>query len=362
MMKGFVAYSKSDSGAVGDLMVHLKGLKHRGIIDMWYDHQLIPSGGWDENIRAEIRKANLIIFCVSADLLASDYIQKVELPIALSRHNNREATVIPVIFRRCLWKSSKLGRLQGIPAKGKTVRDYIRNKRSDDVFTEVASAIYDAVQAREEIPDRSNPASSGRKAPTKDWIHSSGVKSVEQADSSCLQHFNLFSIHKCVRSDTVLGYPYIAVDDGRRYFMEISDDHIVLEEFDEEKLGFMADHEKVRTIQPLEIDADGVYDSALREYMAFIISFTVFSDNRILVVAANDIWYSEWESSLVDDIVYRVDRKFVDRSKSAEGAPIIQLDNGSVRLPASTSEYKCVRRMGRFLSVLDVVASLSRSC
>lgn len=178
MKKGFVAYSKADSEAVGSLMVHLKGLKHKGIIETWHDRQLVPGEEWDSKIRAELEAADVIIFCVSADFLANDYIQQIEVPKAIDRHDQNEATVIPVFFRRCAWEGHTLGKIQGIPAKGKTVQDYIRDGTVDDIWTEVASAVRNAVQSRQQVPDQSLLPSADRKAGPKTWKRSTGAKPV----------------------------------------------------------------------------------------------------------------------------------------------------------------------------------------
>ena len=114
-------------------MVHLKGLEYQGLIQTWYDRHIVPGEEWDAKIRDELAAADVVIFCVSADLLATDYVQRIEIPKAISRHERGEATVIPVILRKCAWEGSALGKLQGIPTKGQTVQDYARNGDPDDV-------------------------------------------------------------------------------------------------------------------------------------------------------------------------------------------------------------------------------------
>ena len=108
MRKIFVAYSKADSSNVDRLMVHLKGLEHEGI-ETWCDRDTTPGEEWDARIRAELAAADVIIFCVSADLLATNYVQRIEIPKALARRDRGEATVIPVIIGKCAWEDSALG-------------------------------------------------------------------------------------------------------------------------------------------------------------------------------------------------------------------------------------------------------------
>lgn len=183
MRKGFVAYSKADSSDVDRLMVHLKGLEYEGLIETWYDGHIVPGEEWDLKIRAELSAADVVIFCVSADLLATDYIQRVEIPKAIVRHECGEAIVIPVILRKCAWQGHALGRLQGIPAKDGTVRDYARNGDPDDIWTEVTSAVRDAIRARQDSLDHDRPTSPEREAPPETWIHPSGAKPVILSDT-----------------------------------------------------------------------------------------------------------------------------------------------------------------------------------
>lgn len=183
MRKGFVAYSKADFSDVDRLMVHLKGLEYEGLIETWYDGHIVPGEEWDSKIRAELSAADVIIFCVSADLLATEYVQRVEIPKAIARHERGEAIVIPVILRKCAWQGHALGRLQGIPAKDGTVRDYARNGDPDDVWTEVTSAIRDAVCSRQESLDQNRPISPDREAPPEAWIQPSGAKPVILSDT-----------------------------------------------------------------------------------------------------------------------------------------------------------------------------------
>lgn len=183
MLKGFVAYSKTDSSDVERLRVHLKGLEYEGLIETWHDGQIAPGEEWDAKIRAELGAADVIIFCVSADLLATDYVQRIEIPKAIARHDRREATVIPVILRRCAWEGNVLGKLQGIPAKGSTVRDHVRNGDADEIWATVASAVRDAVHARQETIEHNRSISPEQEAPPETWVQPSGARPVVFAET-----------------------------------------------------------------------------------------------------------------------------------------------------------------------------------
>ncbi len=52
---------------------------------------------------------------MSPDFLASDYINRHEMTIAMKRHAEKHARVIPVIVRPALWQHTVLGGLQALP-------------------------------------------------------------------------------------------------------------------------------------------------------------------------------------------------------------------------------------------------------
>ena len=153
MGKCFVAYSKADSSDLERLMTHLKGLEYDGPIETWCDRHIVPGEEWDAKIQDELAAADVIIFCVSADLLATDYVRRIEIPKAITRHDRGEATVIPVILRKCAWEGSALGKLQGIPTKGRTVQDCVRDGDADDVWTMVVSTVRNAIHSHQKILD-----------------------------------------------------------------------------------------------------------------------------------------------------------------------------------------------------------------
>lgn len=68
-----------------------------------------PAGTW----LGAVRSRTLSFFYMMLDLLATEYVQEVEIPKAISRHDLGEATVLPAILGLVLgsathWASSKL--------------------------------------------------------------------------------------------------------------------------------------------------------------------------------------------------------------------------------------------------------------
>ena len=77
---------------------HTSRFSKDGHITTWNDRQ-ITAGQWKAQIDRHLEEADIILFLVSADFLASDYCYEIEMQRALERHRAGEALVIPVIIR-----------------------------------------------------------------------------------------------------------------------------------------------------------------------------------------------------------------------------------------------------------------------
>lgn len=119
MKKVFISYSKTDEHYRNELEKHLSVMKRNGTIASWHDRKLLPGEKWDGKIKQELKEADIILFLVSSDFLATDYIYDVELDLALKRDKDSNDNVIcvPIILRPCDWEDSPLGQFNS-PEKG----------------------------------------------------------------------------------------------------------------------------------------------------------------------------------------------------------------------------------------------------
>lgn len=119
--KIFFSYSKYDRELLKQLLNHLSALRLNEKIQPWNDADILPGEDWDNKIRRELDEADIIVLLVSADFLATPYIQSVEIKTAMTRHEQGEVVVIPVILRACSWQSMPFGKLSGLPFKAQPV-------------------------------------------------------------------------------------------------------------------------------------------------------------------------------------------------------------------------------------------------
>ena len=114
-IKVFVSYSHKDEELRAELDTHLKLLQRTGLIQIWHDRRIPPGNAWSQEIDRELQAADLIIFLISADFLASDYSYEVEMTSAMKRHEEDDARVVPVIVRDCNWSKAPFAKLQALP-------------------------------------------------------------------------------------------------------------------------------------------------------------------------------------------------------------------------------------------------------
>ncbi|GAB4364794.1 MAG: hypothetical protein Kow00121_00780 [Elainellaceae cyanobacterium] len=134
----FISYSKQDKELRDGLLAHLRILEGQGIIT-WHDRQILPGTKWDEEIKARLNAADIILLLISADFLNTDYCKNVEIPEALRRHEAGEATVMPVILRQCGWKYTPLAAIQAYPEKAKPIKSWTD---IDEAYTNVVDGVY----------------------------------------------------------------------------------------------------------------------------------------------------------------------------------------------------------------------------
>jgi hypothetical protein len=135
----FYSYSHKDERMRNKLEGHLSLLKREGLISEWHDRKILPGKDLDESIDENLQKANVVLLLVSSEFIASDYCWGVEVKQAMTRADQKQAIVIPVILRPCEWHSAPFGRLEALPTDGRPVASNWKNQ--DEAFEDIAKGI-----------------------------------------------------------------------------------------------------------------------------------------------------------------------------------------------------------------------------
>jgi hypothetical protein len=142
-LKVFISYSHKDGDFKDELVIMLAGLQRRGVIDAWQDRCIEEGDEWYQEIQDTMKDCDLAILLVSANFIASRFIQDEELPKLLKRRMEEGLRVVPVIVKPCMWQSEPILKdLQGLPRDGKPVITFSKeNGDRDQVWTDIAKAI-----------------------------------------------------------------------------------------------------------------------------------------------------------------------------------------------------------------------------
>ncbi|MFN7984815.1 MAG: toll/interleukin-1 receptor domain-containing protein [Vicinamibacterales bacterium] len=97
----FISYSHSDTEYLDRLLVHLKPLEKRSLLELWVDTRLRAGDKWKREIEKALQRATVAVLLVSADFLASDFITDNELPPLLKNAEEQGTRVIPIIVKPC---------------------------------------------------------------------------------------------------------------------------------------------------------------------------------------------------------------------------------------------------------------------
>lgn len=120
----FYSYSHKDETLRDELETHLKLLQRQGLIQPWHDRRIMAGDEWANEIDDNLNRADIILLLISADFIASDYCYDIEMKLAMERHQQREAQVIPIIVRSVDWKGTLFSKLQCLPTDGKAVTQW----------------------------------------------------------------------------------------------------------------------------------------------------------------------------------------------------------------------------------------------
>ncbi len=142
-LKVFISYSHKDEEFKDELVTMLAGLQRRGVIDAWQDRRIEAGDEWYQEIQEAMNDCDLAILLVSANFIASNFIQDEELTRLLKRRMEEGLRVVPIIVKSCMWQSEPvLKDIQVLPRDGKPVISFSKDSGDrDQVWTDIAKAI-----------------------------------------------------------------------------------------------------------------------------------------------------------------------------------------------------------------------------
>jgi tetratricopeptide (TPR) repeat protein len=150
-LKTFISYAHEDERLRDELVRSLVQLQRDGLIDLWHDRRIRAGDNWSGEIDQHLLAADVVLFLVSPDFLASGYCYDKEMAVALERHSNRQVRLVPIILRSSDWSNSPLKHLQALPEGALPVADW---KDRDAAFLNIAQKLRETLAPASPVNSR----------------------------------------------------------------------------------------------------------------------------------------------------------------------------------------------------------------
>ncbi|MEM8527844.1 MAG: TIR domain-containing protein [Bacteroidota bacterium] len=137
-IKVFISYSHRDEDYKDELNKRLKPYQSRNIIEVWDDRDLILGQNWHKEINKSLKAANVILYLVSPDFMASDYINDVELSQVMDRHLKGEQALVPIIIRPSDLSMLRISKFQATPKNAKAISTW---DNTDEAWLDVTTSL-----------------------------------------------------------------------------------------------------------------------------------------------------------------------------------------------------------------------------
>ncbi len=191
-LKIFISYShnQNDRPLLDQLLRHLAPLVQTGKITVWEDSKILPSDLWDKAIKDNLEEADIVVLLVSSDYTASDYINRIEVPVAMKRHREDLCVVVPVLLRSCLFDLMPYSIYEFLPKKTENQRLIPVDKweNTDDALEVVVRRLNELI--KEKTSKNNSAPIVNIPTPATDSPHSKDILS-ELERKGYEQHLNL---------------------------------------------------------------------------------------------------------------------------------------------------------------------------
>ena len=160
----FVSYSHKDRQHLERLMTFLRPLMRDGMLKVWDDTQIKLGDNWMEEIEKAISSARVAVLLMSEFFMASDFIEKVELPKLLAAAKNEGARIFIIHLSFSLFKYFPLSQFQSINPPDMPLSKMRRKSDRDEIWVKLAALTYEELTR--------TPASQTEDASASKSIHS----------------------------------------------------------------------------------------------------------------------------------------------------------------------------------------------
>ncbi|MFL6210206.1 MAG: TIR domain-containing protein [Pyrinomonadaceae bacterium] len=140
----FISYSHKDRRWLTKLRTMLKPLERQKGINIWDDTAIEAGQKWNQEIQAALGQTRVVVFLVSPNFLASDFIDNHELNPLLKAAEERQVTILWVYLSACLHEETGLIDYQAAHDISKPL-DSLSPAKQNAVLVDVSKKIKSAI-------------------------------------------------------------------------------------------------------------------------------------------------------------------------------------------------------------------------
>jgi hypothetical protein len=144
----FCVYAHKDAPLRNQLHGHFELARRQGLLIHHSDRDIDAGTPWRGVVDEYLESADIILLLISRHFFESDHAYDTEMKRALERHQNGEATVIPVILRLCVWTNAPFAALQALPPGGKPITTFSDREKGFSQVVEAVEKIARDIQTR----------------------------------------------------------------------------------------------------------------------------------------------------------------------------------------------------------------------
>ena len=144
----FISYSHQDKIWLKRLQDMLQPLLRKNSIGLWSDREIKPGAKWQDEIERGLASARVAVLLVSPGFLASDFIDKHELPPLLDKARQQGVRILWVYVSACLYQETEIEAYQAAHDTAQPL-DKLRTAKRNEVLVQICQQIKAAVNPQE---------------------------------------------------------------------------------------------------------------------------------------------------------------------------------------------------------------------
>jgi hypothetical protein len=150
MVHLFIAFDDTDYDYIKRFEDFFNPLVKNKKITIWHHKKMKPGTTKQIQIDKAINRADMVLYMLSSDFLASDYYMDLSEKV-MKRQRNNETDLIPIVLRPCLWDFEPFAQLPMYPNKNMATEQAEAisvQPNEDEVFVEVVRQISTLVKVK----------------------------------------------------------------------------------------------------------------------------------------------------------------------------------------------------------------------